>query len=60
MQATKRCSLGQDFVLVAEAKHKVLTVPKAKEIKSSMRLSVSKLPMKILLASWVKIYPSSA
>lgn len=40
MQAMRRCGLGQDFVLVADAKHKVHTVPKATEIKSPMRLSV--------------------
>lgn len=44
MQAMKRCSLGQDFVLVAQAKHKVHTVPKANEIKSSVRLSVRQAP----------------
>lgn len=44
MQATRRCGLGQDFMLVAEAKHKVHTVPKANEIKPSVRLSVQQAP----------------
>lgn len=44
MQATRRCSLGQDFVLVAESKNKVHIVPKANEIKSSMRLSAQQAP----------------
>lgn len=44
MQATRRCGLGQDFMLVAEAKHKVRTVPKANEIKPSVRLSVQQAP----------------